>query len=574
MRVHRVVVSGAGCALLASAGAAQTPSFTNVTNDAGVATTFIGSGYANEEYTGGGAVGDFNNDGWQDLIVLKGDGRDRLFMNNQDGTFTDVGEAAGMISHRGKGAVTGDYDDDGWLDIFVTSAGPVPGVVGPGNHILYHNNGDGTFTNLAVEAGVNKTANVQDGFSGAFGDYDLDGDLDLFVAGFAAGNAGSRIFRNNGDGTFTDMTAAINFFGGTPQMFAFTPRFVDMDGDVYPDMPLIADFGTSRYFRNDTDGTFTDITFAAGLGKEENGMGGNIGDFNNDGMIDLYASSIYFPDINWTGNKLYVNQGDHEFTEISNSAGVYDGGYGWGCVCVDFNHDGWQDIAETNGGNGTFDNEQSYLFMNNGDNTFDEMAVQVGLSHFGQGRGFVNFDYDNDGDQDVVIFANDGPIAMYRSNLVNGDSDRNWFRLFLDTSEVPELAPHGWGARVYVTATIGGEEMQQFRYMSWGSNFESSSELSVHFGLGDATTISELRIEWTNADETVLNDLAANQTMTISAGGCPGDFNGDGAKNILDFVAFQTAFVGNDDSADCDGNGTLNILDFVCFQSVFAEPCP
>ena len=558
------------CALLfASVACGQ--SFTDVTDAAGVETFQNSSGYSHDGYVGGGAAGDFNNDGWQDLFVIKGDGRDRLFQNNQDGTFTDVGESAGMIEHRGKGAVTGDFNADGWLDIYVTSAGHYPDGIGPGDHVLYRNNGNGTFTNIAVAAGVNQTANIEDGFGAAFGDDDLDGDLDLFVAGFATNNTGSRLFRNNGDETFTDATAESQIFFGIPSMSAFTPRFVDMDLDFYPEMPLISDFGSSRAFRNETDGTYSDMTATSGLGQEENGMGGNIGDFNNDGLIDLYASSIYRPDFGWTGNKLYINQGDLTFDEISADAGTDNGGYGWGVVCVDFDHDGWTDILETNGGSGAFADEQCYLFMNEGGGaSFDERAIESGITHNDQGRGLITLDYDNDGDQDVVIFADNDFITMYR----NDGPDGAWLRIFLDTTDTPGIAPGGEGARLYATATIDGQMTELFRLMSWGSNFESSSEPGVHFGLGDATIVHELRIEWPDGSITTLDDVAVNQTMTISpAGDCPGDFNQDGTKDILDFVAFQTAFVNADDDADCNQDGLHNILDFVCFQVLFMEPC-
>ena len=551
-----------GCAL------GQT-TFTDVTCPAGVTTSQGIGNYVFQEYVGGGAVGDFDNDGWQDLFVIKGDGRDRLFMNNHDGTFTDVGEGAGMLAHHGKGACAGDFNDDGWLDIYVTSAGPIPGAPGPGNHILYRNNGDGTFTNVASDAGVNWTSNQEDGFSAAFGDFDLDGDLDLFVAGFTSGNLGSRLFRNDGDESFTDVTAASQIFNGVISMSAFTPRFVDLDQDFYPEMALISDFDTSRTFGNNQDGTYSDITVAAGLGHEENGMGGNIGDLDNDGLIDMYVSSIYSPGIGWTGNKLYLNQGVFPFDEVAAEAGVDDGGYGWGVICADFDNDGLQDILETNGGNGAFEDEQCYLFMNQGDGSFDELAIESGITHDGQGRGMAEFDYDNDGDRDVVIFANNEPITLYR----NDGTPNAWLRVFLDTGGSPGLAPDGEGARVFATATIGGEVSEQFRLMSWGSNFESSSELSVHFGLGDAAVVDEVRVEWPDGSVTTLGEVAINQTMTIASGGCAGDFNGDGVKNILDFVAFQAGWLNGDEAADCDANGLFNILDFVCFQSAFGEPC-
>jgi len=291
----------------------------------------------------------------------------------------------------------------------------------------------------------------------------------------------------------------------------------------------------------------------------------------------MYHTSIYFPAIGWTGNKLYINDGAANFTEIAAAAGCTDGGYGWGAPSVDFDHDGDQDIAETNGdgaGSGSFFGEQSYLWLNNGDGTsYTEVAIASGLVHEAKGRGMVNLDYDNDGDQDVIIFANNEPMNLYKSLLMENEADDgNRIRIFLDTSGSDDLAPNGWHAKVALTATIGGETKTQYRDQAPGDNFLSNSEYSVHFGLGDATTIDSITVMWPNGEETSLGDVAINQTLTISSAeeDCLADFNGDGSLNILDFVAFQAGFASMDPRADCNEDGSFNILDFVCFQGAFA----
>jgi hypothetical protein len=562
---HVLLVVLAGC--VACPVRAADPVFTNQSTAAGVAVVHDASGFNNVQYSGGGTAGDFNGDGWQDFFMFSGgdlNQPDYLFINNGDGTFTNQSAAWGITgAHKGKGSAVADYDDDGDLDLYVTSAGPAGQAAGPGHHKLWRNNGNGTFTQVASAAGVATTnPSVDDAWGATFGDYDRDGDLDLLVAGFQNGNNGTRLFSNDGDGTFTDVTAAVGFLAGVPSMAYFSPALVDMDGDWWPDILAVADFGSSRYFKSDGDGTFTEFSAAAGTAEEENGMGQCRGDFNNDGRLDWYVTSIYFPSIGWTGNKLYLNGGGHHYTEHAASAGVNDGGYGWGALAVDFNHDGLVDIAETNGdnsSNGAFANEQSYLWRNNG-STFTEMAVSAGLIHNGKGRGMLNFDYDNDGDQDVLIFAYNQQLRLFRNEIAGPGT--NWLRVFLDTSERAGLPPDGFGARVYATA--GG--VTQMRMVEGGNTYLGVCELSAHFGLGVWGAVQELRVEWPDGTVTVLNDLAANQTLTVSAGKptCTADVTGDGIVDVSDLVDVVLSWgpcPGCD--ADITGDEVVDVSDLV-----------
>ncbi len=521
----RLAIATLGLALGAGA-AAQNPAFSNQTTTAGLTATMSISGITDPNYPGGGTVGDFNDDGFQDILWLSGGGGnqpDKLFINNGDGTFTDQAAAWGLTAevHKGKGACTWDYDDDGDLDIYVTSNGPW-NAQAAGHHKLYRNNGNGTFTNVAAAAGVNMTvvSTPADGWTASPNDYDLDGDLDLFVGGSKSSNQGSKMFRNDGDGTFTDVTGSIGtggaslFTGVSWSIYGFSPRFVDVDGDHHPELLFAADFGTSVFFKNNGNATFTPWNNQSNTTDEENGMGSAIGDFDRDGLIDWYVTSIYFPSIGWTGNKLYMNQGGLTFTETSGTAGVFDGGYGWGSVAVDFNHDGWLDILETNGGGcpGSFCNEQSYLWMNDTDGTYTEKAIASGLNYTLQGRGMVNFDLENDGDQDVAIYANNSGFRFFRNDLPAA-ADTHWLRVFLDTDGDASLAPHGLGA--VVSLDIGGQK--QYRNVEAATNFLSTSELSAHFGLGTATSVDVLRVDWPDGSFTELTDVAADQTLTVSS---------------------------------------------------------
>jgi hypothetical protein len=466
----------------------------------------------------GGAVGDFDRDGWPDIFLLGGGGTtaDALYINNGDGSFTNRAAAWGIDSrHRGRGATVGDFNSDGWPDLFVTSSGDLSFEDRPGTHILYRNNGDGSFTDIAQAAGVRRVSpNNTTGTGATFGDYDLDGDLDLFVCTWE-GYDGNRLFRNDGNETFTDVTTT----SGIDYLFwGFSPRFVDMNGDRYPELIIAADFGTGRYFVNNQDGTFTK-SVSSGTGLDDNGMGSVVADFNRDGLPDWYVTSVYRDDSPQDGNYLYVNQGNDVFTALAESAGARNGGWGWGVDAIDFDHDGWVDIVETNGWvEPEFISENAYLFRNNGDLTFTEVQGGSGFDHTGQGRSLMTLDYDRDGDMDVLITAFEGPVKLYRNDL-SGPAT-NWIKVRLDTEEDPGLAPDGYGSKVSVTA--GG--ITQHDWVNGGATYLGISECVSHFGLGAADT-ANITVEWADGTSTVLTGIAANQEVTVSMtmNGTPGE---------------------------------------------------
>ena len=527
-----------GCTMALCASAGAQIAVADRTSSAGLTMQFSPDPFMVPQFLewtlGGMAVGDFNNDGWPDLFVLRGGGAaDRLYINKQNGTFENQAAAWGVAAtHAGAGVCAGDYDNDGWTDLYVTSFGSVPNDAGEvGKNRLYHNNGNGTFSEVAAAAGVNVTsATKAAGWGCAFGDYDLDGHLDLAVAAWDPIAQGTRLFHNNGDGTFTDVTTTATSIPAG--VWGFQPSFADMDGDGYPELLISADFETSAYHRNNADGTFTNITATSGTGLDDNGMGQCVGDFNNDGRLDWFVTSIWKDVPNpgqYNGCTLYTADMPHHFFENALAAGVADAGWGWGAVAVDLDCDGYQDIVEVNGrAAAEWINEREYIFRNDGDGTFTEVGQAAGLTTASDGRCVVTMDYDRDGDMDIVLLCNAGPLKLWRNDSPGG----KWLQLVLDTSQNPSLAPRGRGVRA--TAVTGPRS--RLRYMDGGHSYLGSSEEIMHFGLGTDATVDTLTIVWPLGYVTTLTNVPANQRLTVVAPR-PADFNADGVVNGADLGA-------------------------------------
>ena len=546
-------VAAAGlCSLAANAGGDGT--FTDQTTAAGI--TAVHDPVYGAGFLAGGTVADFNGDGWQDIFVAIGGGSpDELYINNGDGTFTERAAEYGVaLSHRSTAAAAGDYDGDGRMDLFVTSLGPV-GADQVGRHVLYHNMG-GSFEEVATSAGVNQSSpTTPDGWGAAWGDYDLDGDLDLCVAGWNSGS-GNRLFRNDGDGTFTDVTS-ISGLTGITSIVGFCPRFADMDGDRYPELIFIGDFSTSRYYVNDGDGTFTDRTGPSGTSQDGTEMGATVADFDGDGDFDFYVTTI-------NTNNLYRNNGNNSYTNVAASAGVTNTGWGWGTVAIDFNNDSLVDIAATS------QSGAQYAFVNRTVGTtmdFDSVGPAIGFTSSVSGRGLSNLDYDNDGDQDIVIFPRNGSIKLFRNDFVAKDT--NWLRVELDRGDVTDIAPNGVGSVVRITH--GGRTY--INRVDGGSNYLSQSEMAAHFGLGASTIVDQVDVEWTNGDVTTLTDVAINQNLVIEAGGAvSGDADGDGTVDFADIVLLLAGWGPCGDCGDCGADlNTDCAIDFTDLLIVLAN---
>ena len=480
-----------------------------------------------DRLTGGAAVGDYDGDGRPDLFVTRLDATDLLFRNKGDGSFEDATTASGLSAFDldSNGAAFGDIDRDGDLDLYVTVVGVATDPVN-NRHYLFINQGDGTFVEDAVARSAAIDPGLQHrGFSIAFGDYDRDGWLDLHVNEWlpVPGSTTSRLLRNQGAGSpgfFTDttFTAGVNLNSA----HAFASAFADFDDDGWPDLAVAADFGSSQLFWNNGDGTFVNGTVAAGVGTDENGMGSAIGDYDGDGDLDWFVTSIF--DVNetcetqtcnwgYTGNRLYEYDGSRTFVDATDTAGVREGFWGWGSAFFDYDNDGDLDLVMTNGIDfpvltveDAFNADAMRFWENDGSGNYTESSASVGLTDTRSGKGLLVFDYDADGDLDLFITNNaNGPI-LYRND---GGNTGDWLRI---ETIGTESNLEGIGAKVTVQTVALGTT--QIREIGIGSHYLGQSERTAHFGLpAGASPVHLVTISWPSGQVQQFSDVARNTTL-------------------------------------------------------------
>ena len=520
----------------AGPGGRPFPVFKDVTQKAGLAFR-ITCGDEVTEYLidvngEGAAFLDYDNDGDQDIYLANGSSRkaikegkvphDYLLRNNGDGTFTDVTEKAHLgDTEWSSGVAVGDFDNDGNLDVYLTNFGP---------NKLYHNNGDGTFTEMGQKAGV---ADPKWGFpkwsmGAAFGDIDNDGFLDLYVCNFTDFNyqrdlpppskdspckmkavpiacapekyngVQDLLYRNNGDGTFTDISQKAGIIGKDPGK-GFAVAFSDFDNDGDQDIYVANDSGPNFYYVNDGKGHFTDESLTSGTSVDEFGnaqgsMGLTVGDVNGDGLQDIFITN--FVDQPRT---LYINHGSNMFLDETTAFGIGKLAFhysGWGTKFFDFDNDGWLDIFFTNGHTmeqlekeypmDPFANP-NYMCHNEGGKGFRDVSEAVGLRLIANkvGRGTAFGDYDNDGDIDILnIHKNDTPYLLRN----DGGNSSNWI---IVRTEGVKSNRCGFGAKILVTA--GG--LTQHREVRASDSYLSSNDPRVHVGLGSLKD-ADVEIRW------------------------------------------------------------------------------
>ena len=485
----------------------------------------------------GVAAGDYDGDGLVDLVIVRGDTGPNLLYRNLGGLrFEELAEDAGIAWSRRPGENLrhgspglADLDGDGDLDLLL------PGL-GYDSARLYRNDGDGTFSDATRGSGLDLIS-AEYSFSPAFGDYDLDGDLDLLLAHWGThrdrsdwGAETEHLWRNDTDDAgirFAPVTLAAGLLPDildpddplltrNDDDYTFSPSFARINGDRHPDVLMVADFNHTQVFHNLGDGTFVNATDVDVI-IDGNGMGSALGDYDNDGDLDWFVSSILGrglnvpPAISELGNRLYLNEGG-VFVDHTVATGVADGGWGWGSCFMDFENDGDLDIYHTNGwpdadDYGEFSTDRSRAFVSNGGAGFDERATDLGVDDAYEGRGVVCADFDNDGDSDILVMhTGTAPSATLWRNDTEGN---NYLAVKLN-GEPPNT--EAVGARITLRV---GDDLNLMREVTLGSNFASNNPTDQLFGLGQAERVETLTVAWPDGSETVLRDLEANQRLDI-----------------------------------------------------------
>lgn len=519
------------------------PLFVDVTAKAGI--TFVQKSGASadkfmvETFGSGVAWIDYDNDGFPDLYFINEapGAPNALYHNNKDGTFTDVTARAGVSANEGTaaksyktGVALGDYDNDGYLDLYVTALGP---------NILLHNNRDGTFTDVTAKAGVAGGANEWSTSTGFF-DYDRDGRLDLYVVNYLDyrldenpycglrkeryrmychptqfDGTADRLFHNNGDGTFTDVSKGAGIANPAGKGLGVTFCDYDRDGDT--DIYIANDTVRNFLYRNNGDGTFTDVAYAAGVGFDPNGkpqagMGVDCADVDGNGYPDIFVTNF-----SEELNALYMNRGDGTFDDVSATSGMGSAflPLGFGTKLYDFDNDGDLDIHITNGH--VIDNVKLYqsnltyaqkdLLFENVGGKFKDITARSGpaLQVERIGRGLAVADFDNDGYLDVAITSLGQRAVLLKNQGVRAG---NWISL---RPKGKKSNTFGLGATVRVQTSEG----LQVREINNVASYLSSNDVRLHVGLGSARTIQQIEILWPSGARQVLTDVPANQVLVV-----------------------------------------------------------
>ena len=459
----------------------------------------------------GTAAVDYDNDGcWLDIFVV-GDGGlpNALYHNNGDGTFTDVAAKAGVAdTPNGRGCVWFDYNNDGWRDLYVTCAGP---------NYLYHNNGDGTFTDVTRQAGV---GDEKHGTGPVIADYDHDGWLDIYIANWGRApsllnpNPAPKInvlYRNRGDGTFEEVTQAA---GVADDGIAWGAIFFDYDNDTWADLFVANDHGPDKLYRNRGDGTFQDVSEQSGIvtqinGKPTGAMGLCVGDYDNDADLDFFIT-------NYDADLLWRNNGDGTFTNVAEAVGVANEGVGWYASFVDYDNDGFRDLYVVNGDVDNSQKTNRNRLYHNRNGQFVDRADALNVTVDAVARGATAGDFDNDGDVDFYVVNNTGNTLLQNDVNPNTKSDRTWTKFRLRGTKSNR---DGIGTRV----TVVTDNLVQTQELICGTGFLGGDSLELEFGFSSAYQIDSVTLAWPSGTVDTYHDLSLpkwNKTLfTFVEGG-------------------------------------------------------
>ncbi len=593
----RLLLAAAGGLAPCAAAAGQFPHFTDVTAAANLGGHLYTS---TTQHALGVNWIDFNADGWPDLFAVNGFGNTaHLYFNNGNGTFTAADFLLPPLPDcEMMGSVFADYDNDGDSDLYIftdhqvlllsSDDNPSDGPLNLLLRNLWVENGNAMipgqplFIDVAGPAGVAELVVPPLGLtypgrratSGCWLDANRDGFVDLFVAHWACqhpGGAGNedRMYFNNGDGTFTDVTATsgLHLYGGPvavrPSLCAIGAH---LDQNLWPDLyvgnvqdpaPLHFDF----LYRNAGDGTFTDATgLSPGIGDDAAAaMGIAVADIELDGDWDVYISDIYDPgaDAPPVGNPLYRNNGNGTFTDNTADLAGVQGTHSWGVNFIDADQDGYEDLFLA-----TMSGLSDILYRNNGNGTFMNVSAFAGMQAGGDSRGSALADYDGDGDQDIAVVNHGGMLRLYRNDSF---SPGHWLQVRLRGTESNRDAI---GALAVVVS--GGHKMM--RQVLGGSSAHSQDSLVLHFGLGSNPSTESLEIFWPSGAVSSLSNVAGNQLVEIVEEPCPADINGDGAVNVQDLLMLLAHYGQAGGPSDIDGDGAVNVSDLLALLAALG-PC-
>ena len=549
----------------AQAKAAPIVHFTDLAAKAGLSAPVLFGGENTKKYiietTGTGvAIFDYDNDGWPDIFIVNGTKLEgfapgqaptnHLYHNNHDGTFSDVTEKAGLAhTGWGQGVCVGDYDNDGFEDLYVTYYG---------KNILYHNNGNGTFTDVSEKAGVAGNGKTW-GTGCAFVDYDRDGKLDLMVANYVDYDSATALapgerpscmwkgvpvmcgprglpwsknilYHNLGNGTFEDVTKKAKI-DQTNGHYGFSVSTLDYDDDGWPDIYVACDSTASILYHNNHDGTFTDVAVISGAafnddGREQAGMGSTVADYDGDGKLDLFKTN--FSDDTAT---LYHNNGDGTFDDKTFPAGfgLNTQYLGWGTMFLDVDNDGWPDLLLANGHVypevdsqhlGSNFREPKILYHNNGNGTFSDISASAGpgITAASSSRGLAVGDLWNDGRMSAVISNMNAPPTLLVNDVRNGN---HWIALATVGTSFSSSASQKYksnrdGIGAKINAKVGGRIL--VGEVRSGSSYISNSDMRVHFGLGAASKVDWVEVRWPSGFVERFENLPGDSTQLLREG--------------------------------------------------------